>query len=155
MHRSSCGDRPRLIWKNLSVLGFALLLSGMVPAQQEKPDQSTGSEQSSPKEKKDQKSKQPTVKLRIQVSTNKDKPIGNASVYVRFNQSGGLFHQDRLAELNLKTNQDGSVKVPEIPQGQIMIQVIATGWHTFGRWFDIEKDEDLIKITLEPPPHLY
>jgi len=142
-------------WKWISALTLGLLLTGIAAAQQDNSDQSGGKEQSSPKEKKDQKSTQPTVKLKIQVSTNKDKPVGNASVYVRFNQSGGVFHHDKLAELNLKTNQDGSVKVPEIPQGQIMIQVIAPGWHTFGQWFDVEKDEDLIKITLEPPPHLY
>jgi hypothetical protein len=142
-------------WKWISALTLGLLLTGIAAAQQDNSDQSGSKEQSSQKEKKDQTSKQPTVKLKIQVSTNKDKPVGNASVYVRFNQSGGVFHHDKLAELNLKTNQDGSVKVPEIPQGQIMIQVIAPGWHTFGQWFDVEKDEDLIKITLEPPPHLY
>jgi hypothetical protein len=142
-------------WKWISALTLGLLLTGIAAAQQDNSDQSGSKEQSSQKEKKDQTSKQPTVKLKIQVSTNKDKPVGNASVYVRFNQSGGVFHHDKLAELNLKTNQDGSVKVPEIPQGQIMIQVIAPGWHTFGQWFDVEKDEDLIRITLEPPPHLY
>lgn len=146
-------------WKSFSALTLGLLLAGAAPAgkvyfQQDNSSQSGNGEQSRPKEKKDD-SKQPTVKLRIQVSTNKDKPVGNASVYVRFNRPGGVFHHDKLAELNLKTNQDGSVKVPEIPQGQIMIQVIAPGWHTFGQWFDVEKEEDLIKITLEPPPHLY
>lgn len=144
---------PGRKWFSALVLG--LLLTGVAVAQQSNSDQSDSNERSSQKEKKDPKSKQPTVKLKIQVSTNKDKPIGNASVYVRFNQSGGVFHHDKLAELNLKTNQDGSVKVPEIPQGQIMIQVIAPGWHTFGKWYDIEKDEDLIQINLEPPPHLY
>lgn len=141
--------------KLASALALVLLFVGAAGAQQSGSDSSDGSAQSSPKEKKDPKSQQPTVKLKIKVSTNKDKPIGNASVYVRFNQPGGAFHHDKLAELNLKTNQDGSVKVPAIPQGQIMIQVIAPGWHTFGKWYDIEQDEQQIQINLEPPPHLY
>jgi hypothetical protein len=88
--------------------------------------------------------------------TNKDdKPIAEASVYVRFNESGGFLRHDKLAELDLKTNQDGTVKVPEIPQGKIMIQVIAPGWHTYGEWYDIDKPEQLIEIKLDPPAHWY
>jgi hypothetical protein len=96
-----------------------------------------------------------TTKLKLRVLTNDGKPVGNASVYVRFYTEGGFLHHDKLAELDLKTNQDGSVKVPEIPQGKILIQVIATGWHTFGKWYDVEKDEESIVIKLEPPPHWY
>jgi len=107
-------------------------------------------------EKKADKSQDSAMaRLRIRVSDNKDKPIGNASVYVRFNESGGLFHKDKLAELNFKTNQDGSVKVPEVPQGKILIQVIATGWHTFGRWYDVNQDEQSIEIKLDPPTRWY
>jgi len=107
-------------------------------------------------EKKDSKSVEPGMtKLKIRVATDSDKPIANASVYVRFYTAGGLLHHDKLAELNFKTNQDGSVKVPEIPQGKILIQVIATGWHTYGKWYDVEKEEESIEIKLVPPPHWY
>lgn len=95
-----------------------------------------------------------TTKLRIEVTGN-DKPVGNAAVYVRFNQPGGLLHRDKLAELDLKTNQDGSVKVPEIPRGKIQVQVIAEGWHTFGKWYEVETPEQTIRIELKPPPHWY
>ncbi|MDE3108543.1 MAG: hypothetical protein KGL02_01265 [Acidobacteriota bacterium] len=96
-----------------------------------------------------------TTKLHILVLTNEGKPVGNASVYVRFYTGGGLLHHDKLAELDLKTNQDGSVKVPPVPQGKILIQVIAKGWHTFGQWYDVDKDDESIEIKLEPPPHWY
>ena len=95
------------------------------------------------------------TRLKIRVTTDKDKPVANASVYVRFNVQSGLLHHDKLAEMNFKTNQDGSVKVPEVPQGKILVQVIATGWHTFGQWYDVEKDEQVIDIKLVPPPHWY
>jgi hypothetical protein len=95
------------------------------------------------------------VRLRIQVTGPDDKPIGNASVYVRFSESGGVFRHEKLAEMNFKTNSDGSVKVPEVPQGKILIQVVAKGWHTYGKWYEIEKDEESIQIKLEPPPHWY
>jgi hypothetical protein len=147
---------------------FAALLSSAPssPAQSANQDQSspkdqpaTQSEQAQPDkaDKKDKKSSQSaTVKLRIEVASAADgKPIGNASVYVRFNESGGFLHREKLTELNFKTNQDGSAKVPEIPQGKILIQVIAKGWHTFGKWYEIETDEQTIQIKLDPPPHWY
>ncbi|MGH9716498.1 MAG: hypothetical protein ACRD4R_07200 [Candidatus Acidiferrales bacterium] len=83
--------------------------------------------------------------------------MGNASVYVRFYTEGGglLHHHDKLAELDLKTNQDGSVRVPPVPRGKILIQVIAKGWHTFGKWYDVEKVQQSITIKLEAPPGWY
>jgi hypothetical protein len=113
-----------------------------------------GADKSSSSDKKD-KSDTPKTRLKIEIMDPNDKPVGNASVYIRFNQPGGVFHKDKLAELNLKTNEDGSAKVPGIPQGKILIQVIAKGWRTYGKWYDINKDEDTIEIKLENPPHWY
>ena len=105
--------------------------------------------------KKDSKPSDPgTTKLRIHV-TAADKPVGNASVYVRFPVAGGLFHKDKLAELNLKTNDDGSAKVPDIPRGKILIQVVAKGWKTYGKWYDIDSEAMTVEIKLEPPAHWY
>ena len=70
-------------------------------------------------------------------------------------QPGGFLHKDKLAEMSFKTNEDGSVKVPAVPQGKILIQVIAKGLHTYGKWYDIEKDQDTIAIKLEPAPRWY
>jgi len=90
------------------------------------------------------------------VVTNYDgKPVGSASVYVRFNEAGGFLHKDKLAEMAFKTNDDGSVKVPEVPIGRVLIQVVGKGLHTYGKWYDIVKDQDAIEIKLERPPHWY
>lgn len=110
-------------------------------------------------ESKTESSKQPLeagmARIKITVTGSTDKPVPNASVYVRFNESGGFLHKDKLAEMNFKTNGDGSVKVPGVPQGKVLIQVVAKGWHTYGKWYDIDKDEETVQIKLEPPPHWY
>jgi hypothetical protein len=111
------------------------------------------SEQNSSERKKDEPV--PKTRLKIEITDPSGKPVSQASVYVRFNESGGLFHKDKLAEMDLKTNDDGTVKVPEIPQGKIMIQIIAKGWRTYGRWYDIEKAEATVEIKLKAPPHWY
>jgi hypothetical protein len=96
-----------------------------------------------------------TTRLKIVIRNHDDKPVGNASVYLRFNQAGGFLHKDKLAEMSFKTNVDGTVKVPGVPVGKVLIQVVGKGIHTYGKWYDIAKDQDTIEIKLEPPPHWY
>ena len=118
---------------------------------QEKPTQDKPTDS-----KKDSKPSDPTTtKLRIHVVSADDKPVSNASVYVRFPVAGGLFHKEKLAELNLKTNEDGSVKVPDIPRGKILIQVVAKGWKTYGKWHEIDTEATTVEIKLEQPAHWY
>jgi hypothetical protein len=139
-----------------TVFILTLLVACAAMAQITGSSQSNSQENSSSSDKKADKSSEPaTVKLQIHVSTKDDKPISEASVYVRFNESGGFLHHDKLAELDLKTNQEGTAKAPAIPQGKIMIQVIATGWHTYGQWYDINQSEQVIEIKLERPPRWY
>jgi hypothetical protein len=96
-----------------------------------------------------------TTKIKIIVTNSSGKAVENASVYIRFPESGGFLRKDKLAELDLKTNQDGTVKVPEIPQGKILIQIYAKGWRTFGKWYDIETEQQTVEIKLDPPPRWY
>jgi len=156
------------VWSVLALLSAGLLSarpsSVQAPAPDKAPDKSDAQPQSAAPEKsgtqdkpekKEQKSDPGMVKFRIHVTNATGKPVSNASVYVKYNESGGLFHREKLAEMSFKTNEDGSVKTPEVPQGKILIQVIAKGWHTFGKWYDIDTDGQTIEIKLDPPPHWY
>lgn len=139
---------------------LAVVLLGTTPiafAQASSSNQSAAPDQSSSADKPaDSKQTDPGMtRLKIQVTDPNGKAVGNASVYVRYYTSGGLLHHEKLEELDLKTNQDGSVKVPEIPQGKILIQVIAKGWHTYGKWYEIQQSEQSVPIKLDPPPHWY
>ena len=55
----------------------------------------------------------------------------------------------------MRTNQEGEVRIPTIPQGKIRIQVIAKGYQTFGQDFEVNEDEKTIPITLNPPQQQY
>ena len=93
--------------------------------------------------------------LHIEITAGeKDQPVDSASVYVRFPEAR-LLGREKLVEMNVKTNRDGVVKVPNVPRGRALIQVIASGWKTFGRWFDLDQPEQTIKIKLEKPPRWY
>jgi hypothetical protein len=96
-----------------------------------------------------------STRLRIIVTNFDGKPVASASVYVRFNEAGGFLRKDKLAEMAFKTNDDGSVKVPSAPVGRILIQVVGKGVHSYGKWYDIVKDQDTIEIKLDKPVNWY
>ena len=98
----------------------------------------------------------PVTKLNLVVTTESGRPIDHASVVVRFVRSHAVFNLKKLrTTYELRTNQDGEAKVPEIPQGEIRIQVIAKGYQTFGQIFDVTEEEKTIDITLNPPQQQY
>jgi hypothetical protein len=98
---------------------------------------------------------QPTVKLRIELTGGDDnQPIPDASVYLRF-QPDSKARKGKQVEVNLKTSQEGVALSPEVPQGMILIQVVAPGWKTYGEWHDIEQSEQTVPIHLTRPTTKY
>jgi hypothetical protein len=101
------------------------------------------------------KSDSDMVRLTIVVTAGEDKkPVDSASVYVRFVE-GRKLRKDKKIEMNLKTNVEGVCHSPEIPQGKILIQVIAPGWKTFGEYYEVNEPERTIQIELAHPPKWY
>jgi hypothetical protein len=91
-----------------------------------------------------------TAELRIELTGGETKrPISDASVYVKFTDDGLL--RDKRVELNLKTNQNGVARSPQIPKGRVLIQIVAPGWKTFGQWYDVDRNQQVIAINLERP----
>ncbi len=90
------------------------------------------------------------ARVRIELTGGESKkPIADASVYLKFTEEKVL--RDKKIELNLKTNQNGMARSPEIPKGRILIQIVAPGWKTFGQYYDIVEDEQVIPINLDRP----
>jgi hypothetical protein len=94
-------------------------------------------------------------RLTIEVSGGeKDAPVENASVYLKYVEERAI-RKDKKIELNVKTNRDGAAHIPETPTGRVLIQVVADGWKTYGRWYDITEPKQTIKVHLEKPPRWY
>jgi hypothetical protein len=81
-------------------------------------------------------------------------PVENASVYVKYVEEHKLL-KDKKLELNVKTNREGIAHVLGAKPGKVLVQVVADGWKTFGRWFDITDPMQTIKVHLERPPKWY
>ena len=94
-------------------------------------------------------------RVTIEVSGGeKSVPVENASVYLKYVEEHAV-KKNKHVELNVKTNRDGTAHIPETPTGRVLIQVVADGWKTYGRWYDITEAKQTIKVRLEKPPRWY
>ena len=80
--------------------------------------------------------------------------VENASVYLKFSE-GRILRKDRKYELNVKTNRDGTAHIPDPPLGRVLIQIVAGGWKTYGKYYELSDPGAVIKIHLDRPPKWY
>jgi hypothetical protein len=96
------------------------------------------------------------TKLTIVVTTKSGRPVDRADVIVRFGGRSVV----KLGKMvrttwEMRSSQEGVAEIPEMPKGNIRIQVIAKGYQTFGGSFDVDEDERTIEIKLNPPQKQY
>jgi hypothetical protein len=99
----------------------------------------------------------PGTRLTVQVnSAETGKPIDRASVVVKFRHGLNPVKMKKIiTNWETKTSQEGTVKIPELPMGEVTIQVIAEHYQTFGDVFELTMPEQTIAIKLNPPQPQY
>ena len=96
-----------------------------------------------------------TSRITIEVAGGESEtPVENASIYIKYIEEHKV-KKDKHVELNVKTNKDGTAHVPDAPMGRVLVQVVADGWKTYGRWYDVTEAKQTIKIHLDRPPKWY
>jgi uncharacterized GH25 family protein len=97
------------------------------------------------------------TKLEVVVKTQSGKPVDRASVIVKFVEGRSVVKLGKQIRTTweMKTNQEGEVKIPEIPQGKIQVQIIAKGYQTYGQLHEINESEKTLEIRLNPPQQQY
>jgi 5-hydroxyisourate hydrolase-like protein (transthyretin family) len=97
------------------------------------------------------------TRINVHVTTQGGRPIDRADVVVKFVKGRSLIEFGRKLHTSweMRTNQEGLAKVPEIPQGTILIQVIATGYQTFGQTFEVYDIEKTIDVKMNSPQEQY
>ena len=99
-----------------------------------------------------QKSKQYSdLKFRV-VKKHNGKPIRNASVVLHLVNAKG---QQEKGGYQLKTSTEGTTSFDSAPYGKLRVQVIATGFQTFGEDFEINQPEQEIVIHMNRPKEQY
>ena len=97
------------------------------------------------------------TKLTVQVnSADTGRPIDRASVIVRFRHGLNPIKMKKIqTNWETKTSQEGTVSIPEIPMGEVEIQVIAKYYQTSGGIYTLDQAEQTVKIKLNPPQTQY
>ena len=95
--------------------------------------------------------------LTVEVKTPSGNPVDRASVIVKFVHGRAKMKLGKkiLKTWETRTNQEGLAKIPPIPQGSIQVQVIAKGYQTFGKVFEVDEEQKTIEVKLNPPQDQY
>ena len=126
-------NRKRL-WFGFALLGCGVLFQPMGSAQMER-----GRKYKAPP---------PTATIDVTVVRASDgKPVHNAAVVFH-----PLINDKNEGNMELKTNKDGKTSIDVIPMhSQVLIQVIASGYQTYGQEYTLEGDKKTLLIKLLPP----
>jgi hypothetical protein len=79
------------------------------------------------------------------------KPIRNASVVMHPVKDG----KQSRGGLQLKTDPDGKASFEGVPYGKLRVQVLATGFQTFGDDYDIDQPVEEITVKMKRPQQQY
>lgn len=80
------------------------------------------------------------------------KPIRNASVIMHPVKGNG---QQKNTGLELKTDAEGKASFDGVPFGKLRVQVIATGYQTYGDDYTIDKPQMDIVVKMKRPGEQY
>jgi hypothetical protein len=80
------------------------------------------------------------------------KPIRNASVVMHPVEKNG---KQSKGGLELKTDAEGKASFDGVPYGKLRVQVLATGFQTFGQDYDINKPAIEITVKMKRPAGQY
>ncbi|MGH9601261.1 MAG: carboxypeptidase-like regulatory domain-containing protein [Terriglobales bacterium] len=91
------------------------------------------------------------IKIRV-VKKHNGKPVRNASVVLHLVNEKG---QQEKGGYQLKTASDGSASFDSAPYGKLRVQVIATGFQTYGEDIEINQPTHEILIEMNRPKDQY
>jgi hypothetical protein len=82
------------------------------------------------------------------VRESSGKPVRNAEIVLHLLDKNGNQKQEGL---ELKSHEDGKAETGGVPYGKMRVQVIASGFRTYGEDFNIDKPTLEITVKLQKP----
>jgi len=89
------------------------------------------------------------------VSADTGKPVERASVIVRYRHGIGVNMKKIQTNWETKTSEEGKVRLPNMPQGEISLQIIARSFQTHGGIYQLTEPEQTITVKLNRPQRQY
>jgi hypothetical protein len=91
-----------------------------------------------------------TVHVEVKDAQTGD-PIYQAHLTLRYRVPGRFMRRTKIISYTAKTDKEGKGQFPVVPLGTITLMVTAPDHNTFGKEFDITKDNQLIEVKLQKP----
>ncbi|HEX5411934.1 MAG TPA: carboxypeptidase-like regulatory domain-containing protein [Terriglobia bacterium] len=91
-----------------------------------------------------------TVHVQVNDAKTGD-PIFQAHLTLRYQVQGGFMRRGKIVSYTAKTDKNGKSLFPVVPRGSITLMVTAPDHNTFGKEFEITKDDQLIEVKLQRP----
>ena len=97
------------------------------------------------------------TKLRVEVTNHKGTPLERASVIVKFDEGRSVkkFGKKVIRSYEMRTNQEGVATFPTLPQGKVLLMVIADHYQTYGKEYEVNEEEKTLQVQLLPPQQQY
>ncbi len=86
------------------------------------------------------------------VKEDNGKPVRNAAVVLHPVNGHG---KQQRGGFELKTDSDGKTHFEGVPYGRLRVQVLASGFQTFGEDYDIDSEAKEITVKLKRPQRQY
>lgn len=101
----------------------------------------------------DKDEEEPTANVNFLIlKQDNGKPIRNAAVIMHSVNSHG---QQSRGDLELKTDLDGKASFDGVPYGVLRVQVLASGFQTFGQDYEVKQSDISLTIKLNRPGSQY
>jgi hypothetical protein len=101
---------------------------------------------------KDEDTEQTAVLNFLVIKDDNGKPVRNAAVIMHPVNSHG---KQGRGDLELKTDVDGKTNFDGVPYGKLRVQVLASGFQTFGDDYDVNQAKMAFTIKLKRPQGQY
>lgn len=93
---------------------------------------------------------QTTVQVLVKDAKTGD-PIYQAHLTLRFRKPGGFLRSPGIISYTAKTDKNGRGSFPFVPMGEITLMITAPDHESFGKIFEIKKNDQLIEVQLRKP----
>ena len=95
------------------------------------------------------------VRLEVAITAEETgDPVTNATVYLKY-QEKRFLRKDKKLEFSSKTNDEGKAVFPPVPEGRVLVQIVAKGWKTHGKYYEIEGPKQTLEVKLQPVKRWY
>jgi hypothetical protein len=93
-----------------------------------------------------------TTTVHVEVKDAKScEPIYQAHLTLRYLVPGRFMRRSKVISYTSKTDKNGKSKFPVVPMGTVTLMVTAPHHNTFGKEFEITKENQVIEVKLQQP----